>query len=352
MTDSASKTEKPTPKRLLKARKEGNFLTSKEFVGAFQFAIFVVLLSTYLEAWCENLRAIAVVSFGQAFREDLGARYFIQLGSQSLVQTMQPFLIGALLIGSVTLLAQFITTGFGVSFKKLTPDFKRLNPISQIKELPRRNVPAAVQATAMLLVFGTAIYGTLSGGLDDLLLLSLQDVRRTVPIVLAMLGDLLWKAVWVFAFFGIVDLARQYRRRQKDLRMSKLEIRDEMKESDGDPQVKARLQRLRQEMLRNRMMQDVPTATAVIVNPTHFAVALKYDHGASATPMVVARGKNLVALRIRELARRSGVPLVENPPLAQALYRSVKVGQEIPPHLYRAVAEVLAYVYRMMRRSA
>jgi flagellar biosynthetic protein FlhB len=176
-----------------------------------------------------------------------------------------------------------------------------------------------------------------------------------LPLSLSLIGDslsdLFWKAASVFVLFGMIDLARQTRRYQKDMRMSKHEVREEYRESEGDPHVRARIRRLRRDMLRNQMMKEVPTATAVIVNPTHYAVALRYDHGSTAVPMVIAKGRNHLALRIRQIAIANGVPLVENPPLAQALYKSVKTGQEIPPHLYRAVAEVLAYIYRLMNKQ-
>jgi flagellar biosynthetic protein FlhB len=129
--------------------------------------------------------------------------------------------------------------------------------------------------------------------------------------------------------------------------MSKQEVKEEAKESDVSPQVKGKIRRMRRDLARRRMMKDVATATAVIVNPTHYAVALRYQSGATGTPVVVAKGKNYLALRIRKIATDHGVPLVENPPLAQALYKSVEVGHEIPPALYRAVAEVLAYIYRL-----
>lgn len=164
--------------------------------------------------------------------------------------------------------------------------------------------------------------------------------------------SLLWKAAAVFVLFGAIDMFRQHRRYIKDLRMSKQEIRDEAKEVEGNPQIKARIRRLQRDARRRRMMQEVPTATAVVVNPTHYAVALKYDLDSMAAPRVVAKGKNYLALRIREKAIANEVPIVENPPLAQALYKSVEVGQEIPPHLYRAVAEILAYIYRLMNGRA
>jgi flagellar biosynthetic protein FlhB len=159
----------------------------------------------------------------------------------------------------------------------------------------------------------------------------------------------MWKAAAVFLVFGLIDLFRQKRKFNKDLRMSKHEVKQESKENEGSPLIKGKIRRLQRDLARRRMMQNVATATAVIVNPTHYAIALRYDHETMATPMVVAKGKNYLALRIRQRALEHNIPLVENPPLAQALYKSVDVGKEIPAHLYRAVAEVLAYIYRLTR---
>jgi flagellar biosynthetic protein FlhB len=138
------------------------------------------------------------------------------------------------------------------------------------------------------------------------------------------------------------------RRHKSGQRMSKQEIRDELKEVEGNPQMKARIRRLQRDRARRQMMKEVPKATAVIVNPTHFAVAIRYQLDSMAAPMVVAKGKNYLALRIRQKAVEHQVPIIENPPVAQALYKSVDVGQEIPAHLYRAVAEILAYIFKLM----
>ena len=139
-----------------------------------------------------------------------------------------------------------------------------------------------------------------------------------------------------------------YRRHYKSLRMTKLEVRDELKETEGNPQIKQRVRRIQRDLARRNMMKEIPNATAVIVNPTHYAVAIRYDMEGMAAPRVLAKGKNYLALRIRQIAIDHQVPIVENQPLAQALYKSADVGQEIPPHLYRAVAEVLAYIYKLM----
>ncbi len=158
----------------------------------------------------------------------------------------------------------------------------------------------------------------------------------------------MWKATAFFLLAGMIDFFRQKRSFAKQMRMSKHELREELKETEGNPQIKMRIRRLQKDVRRRRMMEDVKTATAVIVNPTHYAVAIRYHHESMPAPLVVAKGKNYLAQRIRARALENQIPLIENPPLAQALYKSVDVGQQIPAHLYRAVAEILAYVYRLM----
>jgi flagellar biosynthetic protein FlhB len=176
--------------------------------------------------------------------------------------------------------------------------------------------------------------------------------RESLPPALRLVGDsfrdFLWKAAAMFCAVGILDFIRIYRHHFKSLRMTKLEVRDELKETEGNPQMKQRVRRIQRDMARRNMMREISNATAVIVNPTHFAVAIRYEMEGMTAPRVLAKGKNYLALRIRQIAIDHQVPIVENEPLAQALYKSADVGQEIPPHLYRAVAEVLAYIYKLM----
>jgi flagellar biosynthetic protein FlhB len=205
-----------------------------------------------------------------------------------------------------------------------------------------------LQAMVMLPVFGASVYFLVRDNFTVFLTLPLGSAVSGAVQVGRTLESLLWKASTLFLIFGFVDLFRQKRQYQQDLRMSKQEVRDELKEVEGSQIMKARIRRIRRDMARRRMMHEVPKATAVIVNPTHYAVALKYDMTGLGAPKVVAKGKNYLALRIRQKAIEAQVPLIENPPLAQALYKSVDVGQEIPTQFYRAVAEILAYVYRLM----
>jgi flagellar biosynthetic protein FlhB len=162
---------------------------------------------------------------------------------------------------------------------------------------------------------------------------------------------LLWKAAELFIVFGAFDLFQNYRRHMKTLKMSKEEVRQEHKGNEGDPHIKQRIRQMRRQLLGRRMMRDVPRATAVVVNPTHYAVAIRYDMETMTSPIVVAKGKNWLAQRIRQVAVENEVPVVENPPLARALYSAVEVGSAISPEFYKAIAEILAYVYRLMGRK-
>jgi flagellar biosynthetic protein FlhB len=347
VADNGQKTEQATPKRLKKAREEGQFPAARQFVSAMQFVAFVAVLDAWGGHWFAELRLLMRRGLAAAFSTQPEA-HFAEISRYLLVDLLRLLAPAAGVLLVVTLAMQLAATQLGVSLKKLAPDLKRLNPLSRLKELPKQNLPALLRAIIMLPLFGLAVYGIIRDNLYAYMALPFQGVESGFHRVCGSFGTLLGKACGVFLIFGAVDLFRQRSRYRKDLKMSKQEIRDEFKETEGNPQMKARIRRIQRDRLRHKMMKEVPTATAVIVNPTHYAVALRYALDSMATPVVVAKGKNYLALRIRQRATEYQVPIIENPPLAQALYASVEVGQEIPAHLYRAVAEILAYVYKLM----
>jgi flagellar biosynthetic protein FlhB len=317
-------------------------------VGAIQFLAFVAMLRSWGATWITATHETMAQLLHHALAPNLDPAFILNLSVELIERTFMPLaVLGCVLIG-VTLAAQFMVTRLGVSLKKLAPDFQRLNPANRLRELPRQNIPALLQAVVMLPVFGAAVYYLVRDDFQAFLSLPLKSVSAGAAQVGASIQTLLWKAAFVFMAFGAVDLFRQKRRYQQDMRMSKQEIRDELKEVEGSPLMKQRIRRLRRDTARRRMMQEVAKATAVIVNPTHYAVALRYSMHSAGAPTVVAKGKNYLALRIKQRAIDNQVPLVENPPLAQALYKSVDVGQEIPAQFYRAVAEILAYIHRLM----
>jgi flagellar biosynthesis protein FlhB len=348
MSDRSGKTEQPTQQRLKKAREEGQFPQAKEFVSALQFMVFLVLLGTGGVRWFTDFRMTARELFARAFGADLAVQDLSHIVWQLFWRHALPLIAGGAAMVVLSIAFRLGTTGFGISFKKLMPEGQRFNPISKLRQLPEQTLPALIQAVLMLPIFLWATYAIARDKLDGFMALPLQSVEAGSAFVSTSLMELFWKAALVFMLFGSVDLFRQLRRHKAGLRMSKHEIREEMKEMEGNPQMKARIRRIQRDNARKNMMKAIPTATAVIVNPTHFAVAIKYSMDGMGAPMVVAKGKNYLALRIRQRAVEHQVAIVENPPLAQALYKSVDVGQEIPAHLYRAVAEILAYIFKLM----
>jgi len=348
MADKSQRTEQPTPRRIEKARREGRFPVSREFVSAVQFLSLVLMLvlggGAAVSAGAQTMRGL----LAEAFAGDLGPGRAVGLFKRALERHYGELgLAGAVLV-AVTLGSQLGVTRFGLSMRRLRPDFSRLSPVARLRELPRQNLQLLFRALLLLPLFALAVYGIVESHVDTLVRMPLEPAGRAARQLGEALAGLFWRAALVFMVLGAWDLWRQRRRYLAELRMSKQELRDEAKEVEGNPQVRARIRRLQRELLRRRMMQQVPKATAVVVNPTHYAVALRYRMQEMAAPVVVAKGKNYLAQRIRELAVRHQVPVVENPPLAQALYQSCQVGQQIPVHLYRAVAEILAYVYRLM----
>jgi flagellar biosynthetic protein FlhB len=349
MADRTQHTEKATPRRIEKAREEGRFPAARELVSAVQFLAFVMLIACFGGSWISAMRQTIRAMIARAFAGELDRGEIVVLARAVIGRTAVPLILAGLALIGLGIGVRLATTRMGLSVKGLTPDLKRLNGFKRLPELARQNFPALMQAIVLLPLAGFTVYAMTRKNLGMYLSLPFQDLQAGALAVAGSLEELLWKAAAVFVGFGVVDLFRQHRRYLKDLRMSKQEIRDELKEVEGNPQIKACIRRLQRDAARRRMMQEVPHATAVVVNPTHYAVALRYDVDGMAAPRVVAKGKNYLALRIKQKAVDHEVPIVENPPLAQALYRSVDVGQEIPPHLYRAVAEILAYIYRLMQ---
>ncbi len=348
MRQNGEKTEKATPHRLLKARREGQVAASKDFVAGLQFTVFVVLLVECGHQLLGNLKEATRSLFSQAFRSDLSPAALTEILHQCFAQTLSPLAATSGILVATGLVFQLSSTGFSMSLNRLVPKTSNFSVLNKLKSLPQRGFASAVQAVALVLVFGFTIYWIIARNANQLLLLPLSSLQVGVISMRSLCLDVLWKAAAFFLLFGIVDLFRQKRRFAKQMRMSKQDIRDEQKQTEGNPQIKMRIRRLQRDSRRRRMMEDVKTATALIVNPTHYAVAIRYHHESMAAPVVVAKGKNYLAGRIRKRALEHQVPLVENPPLAQALYKSVEVGQQIPPHLYRAVAEILAYIFRLM----
>ena len=344
---NGEKTEQASQRRLQKAREEGQFPVSREFVAGLQFLVLVYAITRYGQDWMSASAELMRYTFRYAFRGELSVLGITTLTRSVVLKSLWPLLSGAGLLVLLTSATHLITTQFGFAASKLSPDFTRLNPLKKIQQLRRQNGPAFFQALILLPVFAYVVFLVIRSNLEQLLRMPLGTAQQGVQQLGSSIAALLWKAAICFFLFGCYDLFRQRRRHSEDMKMSKQELRDEHKEAEGNPQMKQRIRRLQRDAARKNMMKEVPKATAVVVNPTHYAVAVRYVMDSMAAPTVVAKGRNYLALRIKQKAIDHNVPIVENVALAQALYKSADVGQEIPAHLYRAVAEVLAYIYRL-----
>ena len=342
------KNEKPTKKRLDKSREEGRFPVSRDLVQAAQFLAFTIVVTSWAPEWIDRACRASKQIIRAGFNGELTPQGFESLFGRHLLLQLGTTLLGGVCLTLAAIVVQLASTQLGLAPSKLAPDFTRLNPISRLSSLGPQNLMQAAKALILLPILVFAVWLAIRQNLEGFLALPFLSVRPEMVEVGVALKRLLWYGSTLLLLAGIFDWTWQKRQLDKTLKMSKQEIRDEGKESEGSPEIKGRLRKAQREMARRNMMKDVAKATAVIVNPTHYAVAIHYQLDGNSAPRVVAKGRDFVALRIRQKAIDLQIPIVENKPLAQALHKSVEVGQEIPPQLYRAVAEILAYIYRLM----
>lgn len=342
------RSEKPTQRRLDRARKEGNFPASREFISSVHFLGFVTIAVTFGGEFLIRIARMMRDLLTRAFTIELTPAQVVSLMRDVFVPAMEPLIFAGAVLLFLVVLIQLASTRLGISLSKLAPDFKRLNFLKRFSSVPAQNLPMFFQALLLLPVIGLVVYYEVTENLGSFLELPWMGAQVAMARVGVTIETLLWRAAGLFLVVGVVDLLWQRHRYTGQLKMSKHEIREESKDQDANPHIKMRIRRLQRDLLRRQMMKEISTATAVIVNPTHYAVAIRYLANTPGAPKVVAKGKNYVAARIRKKALEHQVPIIENPPLAQALYKSVDIGQDVPAHLYRAVAEILAYIYRLM----
>jgi flagellar biosynthetic protein FlhB len=351
MADSSQRTERASPRRLQKARSDGDFPAAREFVSAVQFFSFIVLAAAYFPNWLESVQAAFRLGLRQSFSASLTPNDLIAIFIRLSTSVLRPLGMLGLGLLAITVFFQMASTNMGFSLARLAPKFDRLNAFRKLKDMPGNNMASLFQAVVMIPVMFWLTWSMVKDRLPELLRLPMMPVASGAAAAGLLVKDAMRKAAFVLLLLGVVMLIRERAKYSKRLRMSKQELRDEAKDTEGNPHTKARIRRLQRDMRRKNMMKEIAKATAVIVNPTHYAVAIRYEQGVMAAPLVVAKGKNYLAARIRQRANENQVPIIENPPLAQALYKSVDVGQEIPAHLYRAVAEILAYIFKLMANS-
>jgi flagellar biosynthetic protein FlhB len=349
LADKSQQTEKPSPRKIDKAREKGDFAPSRQLLAGSQFLLAVGLLTAFTQGWITVMAELMRQCLRRATEVELSPAMIIDLTRHLLLTSLQPLVLGGIALTVAALAIQMTITQFGFSWAKLQPDLNRLNPVTKISGMMSQNMQSLMESLVIIPLFGYIIYRMALDDFGVTISLPLMELSASIRLISSYLRTLLWQAAGLLLLFGIVGFAREYLRYYKSLKMTKQEVRDEHKESEGNPQIKSAARRMMRDLLRRQMIKKIPTATAIIVNPTHYAVAIRYEPGTTRAPVVVGKGKNYLAARIRQIAVAHGIPIVENRPLAQGLYAAAEVGQEIPPHLYQAVAEVLAYVFRLMK---
>jgi flagellar biosynthetic protein FlhB len=351
---AGEKTEKATPKKRREAREKGQVARSSDLQGAVVLLAGIVALGSAGPALVGRMGDVmrgAIVQISEpGIVSKQGIGLLMSAAGKAALLAVAPIALTCVLAGVA---ASVGMVGFKPSGKALKPDFRRINPISGAKNLFG---PNALVETAKSM----AKVGVVAAIVAIALLPRLPEFGGMVGIsptdfgaILATdMGSLVKRAAFAYLFIGIADFAWQKRRTEKSMRMDKQEVRDEAKNQDLPAEVRSMIRRRQMEASRKRMMADVPTADVVVTNPTHYSVALRYDTSRGDAPEVVAKGKGVIALRIRELAAEHGVPVVPDPPLARGLYASVEIGHLIPEEFFGAVAAVLAFVYRTAARRA
>lgn len=348
------KTEEPTAKKLEDARKEGQVAKSREIANATGLiALFLILklgmgflgenfLSIFSSIY-EKIPQIIAMPGGFVSVRD----FYILIGNAmtKILLVVAPFfLIGFL----VAFLSDYIQVKWKVTTKPLQPKFNKLNPVNGFKRIfSLQSLVELVKSIAKILLIGWVAYDTIKDNFDVIYLLFNMPIWQGIQVSGKLAIDFGLKCSCIYVVIALLDFTYQKRKFHKDQMMTKQEVKDEYKQSEGDPQVKGRIRQKMQEASRRRMMQQLPEADVVITNPTHFAVAIKYDSEVAPAPVVIAKGEDFLAQKIKEIAKENRVEIVENKPLARMLYYNVEIGEQVPPELYQAVAEVLAMVYHM-----
>ena len=345
------KSEQATPKRREEAREKGQVARSNELSSVAILAAGLLALWGLGSYMRERLQEIMLSSFIGNFEAQID------------IDTLVPYMHGWMLdfasvvwpliafLGIVALLVNIAQVGIMFTTKTLEPKADRISPLSGLKRIfSKRGLVELAKGLFKVAIVAYVVYLAMDSGKHDMANMLDMDVSQILALASSMILDLGFQLVLLLLVLAILDYAFQRFDYEKNLRMTRQEVREELKQQEGDPIVRSRVRAIQREMSQRRMMDDVGRADVVVTNPTHVAVALRYDPETMPAPVVVAKGQRLVAQRIKELARSAKVPLVENKPLARALFKAVQVGDQIPEDLFRATAEVLAFVFQLKQR--
>lgn len=346
-------TEKATPKRREEARKRGQVPRSADLPGAVIFLACVFVIHAFLRMTIDGLHAAASTTISRIAEHHDPTIHSVWL---LFAQSFGGFgmLLGVLFAVAmvVGILANVLQFGVLFTVKPITPSFTKLNPLTGFQRMFSKQILVNLGKQLLkLAAVAVIVYSTIVANLGVLAQLGQSSPTAIVDMTAEIIYAIAWKFGLMLVIVGLLDYAYERWQFEESIKMTKTEVKDEYRQAEGNPEAKSALKRRQREFARRRMMAAVPRATVVVTNPTHFAVALEWDDMKMEAPVVVAKGADLVAKRIRDLAKEHNVPIMENPPLARSIYASVDLDQSIPPNMYAAVAQVIAFVYKLKRKT-
>jgi flagellar biosynthetic protein FlhB len=348
--NDGDKTEKATPRRRQKAVEEGNVPKSKELPVALSLVVVTVFMYFYTPVMIEDFKKLVteMLQYSNLKIDKSTTNLLLILSFNFAGKVLLPLASIILFIGVLSNIAQF---GFIITPKALEPKFERLNPLKGLKNLfSKRSLVELIKSLFKIFVVGFVAYLIVKSKIPEIISLANAESVTSISFLGKLVFELAFKIAILMLLLALLDFLYQKWQYEEDLKMTKQEVKEEFKQMEGDPLIKQRIRSMQREMARRRMMEEVPKADVVITNPTHYAVAIKYESGKDRAPVVIAKGQRLVALRIKELAIKHGIIIHEDPPVARSLFNSVEIGDEIPESLYKAVAEILAIVYKMKNK--
>jgi flagellar biosynthetic protein FlhB len=350
---SEERTEAPSDKKRQDAREKGTVAKSTEVNSVLVLLSGVIMLKV-TGSWMQGELAFLLQRFIiHSGRLEMSVNELVYISKEvSLIffKCIMPVAGVILLVG---LIANIVQVGFLFTLKPITPNFEKINPISGFKRLfSMRSVVELIKNLLKLSIISLVAWFTIKSAFDEMVILADSSIMVIWGFILTTSYDVIIRITVVLIVIAVLDYAWQKYEHEKQLKMSKQEVKEERKQMDGDPMVKSRIRSLQREMARRRMMEQVPKATVVVTNPTHIAIAIRYEPSENDTPVVVAKGKRLIAARIKQTAIDNKIPIVEDKPLARAMYDKVVEGSPIPVEFFTAIAEILAYVLKLKNRSA
>jgi flagellar biosynthetic protein FlhB len=350
--EGQEKTEVPTEKKRRESREEGQVAFSKELSSAALLAGIVLTLVATSPIILDAMRQLMSQIFRDlAQSEELSIDSIFTLSGEILSIILPAFAPFAAVIIFVGILASVLQVGVLITFKAIAPKFNKISPLTGLKRLfSSQSLADFLKSMAKLIIVGFVGYLTYIEKITELNGLSVSTPESILIYNFTVVAEVAGKIVLALVAIAIFDYFYQRWHHEQQLMMTKQEVKDETKQTEGDPLLKARIRQIQREMSNARMMQEVPKADAVIVNPTHFSVAILYDRDVMTAPEVIAKGADHLALRMRTVARENNVPILERPELARDLYANVEIGDDIPERFYKAIAEILAFVYRLRKR--